>query len=217
MEKTSQAGVQREATTWERVAWCLNDTGNSAFPLVMITAIYSIYYTDIVVGDPVQGVSLWGIMISASMGVVAISSPLMGALADRKRWRKRLLFTYTILGVLATAACAYVGAGMWLAGLLAIAMANIAFEGSLVFYDSLLPGLTTQERLGRWSGFGWSAGYIGGMVCLILCLPLAKEQERPALPLVTASPRDFMPCHVFTSGGHLRAEFLRDLRTFQFL
>ena len=120
------------------------------------------------------------------MGVVAISSPLMGALADRKRWRKRLLFTYTILGVLATAACAYVGAGMWLAGLLTIAMANIAFEGSLVFYDSLLPGLTTQERLGRWSGFGWSAGYIGGMVCLILCLPLAKEQDFEAVFFLVA-------------------------------
>jgi len=177
MESDRKEGLYSEPTTWERVAWCLNDTGNSAFPLVMITAIYSIYYTGVVVGDEVRGVSLWGLMISGSMGIVALTSPLMGALADRKRWRKRLLFAYTLLGVAATCACALVGPGMWLVGLLTIALANIAFEGSLVFYDSLLPGLTTPERLGRWSGFGWSAGYVGGMVCLILCLPLAKSGE----------------------------------------
>jgi MFS transporter, UMF1 family len=187
METVTSGTPSQVATTRERVAWCLNDTGNSAFPLVMITAIYSIYFTDVVVGDSVRGVSLWGIMISCSMGVVAVSSPLMGALADRRRWRKRLLFFYTLLGVVATAACAFVGPGMVALGLLTIALANIAFEGSLVFYDSLLPGITTSERMGRWSGFGWSAGYVGGMACLILCLPLAKEHQFGAVFLLVAA------------------------------
>ena len=116
----------------------------------MITAIYSIYYTDIIVGDPVQGVSLWGIMISASMGLWRF---------HLRSWGRWLIgsgggndcFSYTILGARDRRMCL---CRSWnVACRLTIAMANIAFEGSLVFYDSLLPGnysRTIGSLVGIW-------------------------------------------------------------------
>lgn len=163
--------------TWERWAWCLNDMANSAFALIMVTAIFPIYFTDVLVGDEAEGIALWGLTISLSMAFVAISSPLMGALADRRAWRKRLLAVYTLVGVCATAACALLDPGMWVLAMIVVGFANLGFEGSVVFYDALLPGLTTPERMGRWSGFGWGTGYLGSMVCLLLCLPIATEGD----------------------------------------
>lgn len=160
----------RSAPLRERLAWCLNDVANSAFALVVLTAFYALHFRGKVVGDG-DADALWGLGISVSMLLVAVSSPMMGALADRRGWRKRLLLVYTAAGVAATFAMGYVGPGMVAAGLLLLVAGNAAFEGSLVFYDSLLPGLADSSTLGRWSGYGWAAGYLGSIACLLV----AKE------------------------------------------
>ncbi|MEE2779050.1 MAG: MFS transporter [Myxococcota bacterium] len=174
---------------WEKISWALNDFANNAFALVMVTAVYPLYFRDVVVGELGGGVdsdALWGTAISIGMAVVAVTSPFMGAIADRRRWRKRLLLIYTLVGVVATGCASLVEPGMIMVGLLVVVVGNIAFEGSVIFYDALLPGLVDRRELGRWSGFGWSAGFIGGLLCLIVCLFLAKNGDMSLMFLVVA-------------------------------
>ncbi|MDP6944594.1 MAG: MFS transporter [Myxococcota bacterium] len=149
---------------------------NSAFSLVMVTAFLPVYFRKAIAEgvEPGRADAYWGYAISGAMAVVALSSPVMGALADRWSWRKRLLIAYTLIGVVATASWSLVSPGDVLAGLLLFALANVMFEGSLVFYDSLLPGLVAPERLGRWSGYGWSMGYVGSLGCLAVALFLVQ-------------------------------------------
>ncbi len=171
------------STLGQRLAWALNDVANSAFALVIITAFYALHFREIVVGDG-DADALWGLGIAISTAVVAISSPIMGAIADRRGWRKRLLFIYTVVGAATTIVMGQVGAGMWIAGLLVLVVANAAFEGSLVFYDSLLPSLVPDDQLGRWSGYGWAAGYLGSIGCLLGANALRAEGGFAAVALL---------------------------------
>ncbi|MGM0575458.1 MAG: MFS transporter [Myxococcota bacterium] len=164
----------------ERIAWAVNDVANSAFALVIVTAVYPLYFSGVVVPEDAptgRGDALWGYGISASMALVALSSPLMGALADHRRWRKHLLLAYTLVGGAATAGLGLVGPGMVGLGLLLLVVGNVAFEGSLVFYDALLPGVAPRERIGRWSGIGWASGYLGSLGCLFACVPLVEAER----------------------------------------
>jgi MFS transporter, UMF1 family len=179
--------VARTAGTRERIAWCLNDVANSAFSLVMVTAFLPVYFRQGIAEGmaPGRADALWGYAVSSSMVVVALSSPILGALADRRAWRKRLLMLYTVIGVLATGAWFAVEPGQIAMGLALYVLANVMYEGSLVFYDALLPGLVEPERLGRWSGYGWSMGYLGSLGCLAFALALVKSgQARWVFPLV---------------------------------
>lgn len=179
--------VQGPATTRERLAWCLNDVANSAFSLVMVTAFLPVYFKQVVAEgvEPGRADALWGYAVSGAMAIVALSSPVMGALADRRSWRKRLLIVYTVVGVIATAAWAAVEPGAVVMGLLLFAAANVMFEGSLVFYDALLPGLVEPTHIGRWSGYGWSMGYLGSLGCLAVALGLVQSgQAVLVFPLV---------------------------------
>jgi UMF1 family MFS transporter len=143
----------------------------------MITAVFPLYFAGVIAENETPGRSdaLWGSAIALAMAVVAISSPLVGALADQRRWRKPLLAAYVVVGVLATAATAWIEPGQIALALTLLIVADIAFEGGLVFYDALLPGIVPSSAAGKWSGIGWGLGYVGSMGCLVICLPWVEE------------------------------------------
>ncbi len=165
-----------------RAAWCLFDFANSSFPTVALTAFGSAYFQGVLARDGVALGSLrlgpssaWGAAISLSFLAVTLTAPVLGALADRGGARRRFLALYVALCVGATTALAWVppGAG-WLAFGLYV-LANFAFEGAYVFYNAFLPSLAPPDRLGRLSGLGWALGYVGGLGCLLLALPLVPK------------------------------------------
>ena len=119
--------MARTAGTRERIAWCLNDVANSAFSLVMVTAFLPVYFRQGIAEGmaPGRADALWGYAVSSSMVVVALSSPILGALADRRAWRKRLLMLYTVIGVLATGAWFAVEPGQIAMGLALYVLANV--------------------------------------------------------------------------------------------
>lgn len=173
----------------ERIAWALNDVANSAFALVIITAIFPLYFAGVVVGPdapPGRADQLWGYGISTAMALVAISSPLMGTLADRRGWRKQLLLAYTLTGVAATAFMASLGPGQVALALVLLIIADVAFEGSLVFYDALLSSIAPPSQIGRWSGIGWAAGYLGSIVCLGAAAFFATSGDLPPVFFIVA-------------------------------
>ncbi len=171
-------------TKRERAAWCMFDFANSAFPTIAISAFGAPYFTGVLVGP--RGVNLgfvhlgptaaWGATISVSMALVTLSSPVMGALADRSGGKRKLLVWYVLLCVLSTAGLGLLPPG---SGLLAFALyvvANFAFEGAYVFYNAFLPELAPPDRIGRLSGWGWALGYVGGLLALALSFPLMPKE-----------------------------------------
>jgi len=153
-------------------SWCFYDFGNSAFAVIFVT-VYAAYYADGVAPDAQTGQDWWGWLVSASMALVAITSPLMGGIADHAGVRKRMLAIYTALGVLTTLCFVLVGPGALLLGFVLGVIANVAFEGGIVFYNSYLPVIAPPSHQGRVSAHGFAVGYVGSLLALGLGAKLA--------------------------------------------
>jgi UMF1 family MFS transporter len=109
------------------------------------------------------------------MAFVALSSPLLGGIADYSGRRKRLLFLYTAACVVSVSLFSFLKSGMFLEGLILIFIANVGMEGGLVFYNSFLPVITDREHQGRVSAWGYGVGYAGSILSLLLALPLVTS------------------------------------------
>lgn len=172
----------------EVFAWCMYDFANSAFPTLIITVAYSVYFKTIVSGGGGKGDFLWGIALSAAMILSVTITPPLSAIADRRGSRKLFLILYAYICVLATALLANVTAGMIFAGMAFFIIATAAFESSLIFYNSFLPDVSTPKNVGKISGWGWGLGYLGGLLCLFLVKPfLAGGFSQENLPLFRMS------------------------------
>lgn len=151
------------------------DVADSAFTTVIITVLYALYFKKVVVGNDQQGDFLWGLAASISELAVALLAPILGAIADFSGSRKKFLGVCAVTIVFFTASLWFVGPGMATLGLILYIIANVGFTGGGVFIDSFLPGISTNQNAGRISGMKWALGYFGGLLALIVCLPLASS------------------------------------------
>ena len=157
---------------WRVFSWCMYDFANSAFPTLIVTVAYSVYFKTIVAGGGGGGDFLWGISLSIAMILSVTITPPLSAVADRRSARKRFLILFAYICVLATALLANVKADMIFVGMALFIIATAAFESSLIFYNSFLPDVSTPKTIGKVSGWGWGLGYLGGLLCLFLVKPL---------------------------------------------
>lgn len=158
-------------TKRERRAWYFYDFGNSAYAAVVILAVFSAYYKGTVVGGA-EGSRLWGLAVGIAMLVVAVVSPLLGAIADYAGSKKKFLFFLTAQAVLFTAALFFVQEGDAVLGMVLLVFAESGYRGAQVFYNSLLPEIAAPEEISQVSGKGWAIGSLGGILCLIMILPV---------------------------------------------
>jgi UMF1 family MFS transporter len=171
----------------EIVGWCFYDWANSAFATTVLAAVLPIYFTYVVprhgvrlgpLGGPgltVRAASLWAYSVSLSVLLVALSSPILGTIADRTAAKKRFLAAYALAGSLCTALLFFVQLGdVWLCIFLFMA-ANIGFAGGNVFYNAFLPQMVGPDRLDRVSGLGFAVGYVGGGLLLALNLLMIQK------------------------------------------
>ncbi len=156
--------------------WTLFDFANTAFSVIIVTVIYSKYFSNYVTGGQRW---LWGLAVSLSMVIAALLSPPLGAIADVSRNRKRFLLIFTLLSVSCTALMFLVNKGDILLGFTLFVLANIGFEAGLVFYDAFLPNLTEKKNFGRVSGYGFAMGYIGALAVLLIVMVLLPEADSP--------------------------------------
>ncbi len=170
------------------VAWCLYDWANSAFPTVITTFVFAAYFTKGVATDVVTGTAQWGWALSLSALAVAILGPLLGAIADHAGRRKPWLLVFTGLAAVTSALLWVVTPepGSVLRALILVGFASFAFELGMVFYNAMLADLAPPEKLGRWSGWGWGLGYMGGLACLAVTLVGFVQTDTPWFGLNTA-------------------------------
>jgi MFS transporter, UMF1 family len=158
------------------ISWTFFDFANTAFSVIVVTVIYSRYFINHVAGGQRW---LWGLAVSLSMICAAVLSPPLGAAADYSRSRKRFLFLFTLLCIVCTALLGLVHEGMIVAGVLLFMLANIGFEGGLVFYDAFLPGITSPRSYGRVSGYGFAMGYAGALAVLVIVAMMLPDASDP--------------------------------------
>lgn len=152
-------------------SWAMYDWANSAFVLVIVTAVFPIYYESVAAAGAgltaEKATEYLGYATTVALAFVALSSPLLGALADFKAWRKRFLTFTVALGSASSAGLFFVKSGDWMLALVLFAVGNVGMFLSLVFYDSLLPHITkTGAELDRVSTAGYAIGYLGSGLLL---------------------------------------------------
>ena len=176
-EKFKLTGLER--------SWILYDIGNSAFTLLVSTLI-PIYFNSLASSAGVNKdlyLSYWGYAGFISTILVAIIAPICGTLSDR-RYKKPIFLLTVILGCIA---CACLGITThWLAFLGIFILAKVGFHSSIVFYDSMLPEVTTEKRMDNVSSLGYAYGYIGSVIPFVLCLVLVLFGESFGLSMGNA-------------------------------
>ena len=148
------------------------DFANSAFPTLITMVAYAVYFTQVVAGGRSDATLLWSVAISVSMILVGIVSPLVGAMADSAATKKWWVFVFTVMCVVPTALLFFVGPGDIVSGTVLFIIANIGFAGGNGIYNGFLPELSGHDNVGRLSGYGYALGYLGGLIALVICLPL---------------------------------------------
>jgi MFS transporter, UMF1 family len=167
------------------IGWMIYDFANSSFTTIIVTVIYSAYFMKVVVpNNEALGTALWGRAISISMTLVALSAPIFGAVADFSRAKKRFLFFNCYLTVIFTALLFFVQRGDIFIGMLFFIIANFGFNSANVFYDAFLPEISSHEDMGKVSGMGWSLGYVGGLLSLVIALVVVKWNVRYVFPAI---------------------------------
>jgi MFS transporter, UMF1 family len=162
----------------ERWAWYLYDFGNSSYASVVYLAVFSVYFKDQVVGGA-QGTRLWGVAETIAAIVVLLSGPFLGTLADFAGSKKRFLLWFTGLSCLFTASLFFIRPGMVTLGIVFFVLADIGYRAAQIFYDGLLPEIASPKEMGRVSGLGWAIGTVGGIVILLLLMPLERMISGP--------------------------------------
>ena len=179
------------------LSWGMYDWANSSFSAIIQTFVFAAYFTKQVAVNETTGTAQWGFINSMAAFIIAFSAPILGAIADHGKHRKVWIILFTYLCIFATSMLWFVApdpSNTFLA-LFLVGVAIITSELAFVFYNAMLPTLASSERIGRWSGIGWSMGYAGGMLSLILALfafindtPLVRLDRTQALDIRAAFP-----------------------------
>ncbi len=164
--------------------WALFDWANSAYALVISTAIFPFYFTDYTPANITLGPwnfsnsSLFSFAVSFSYLLIAILSPILSGMADYSGRRKYYLKIFTIIGSLSCIALFFFKGEpqLWL-GTAAFILATIGFAGGIVFYNSYLPIIVTEDRYDKVSAKGFAAGYIGSVLLLIFILMMVLQPQ----------------------------------------
>lgn len=164
--------------------WCLYDFGNSAYPTIIMTAVYALYFSEVVVPEGESSDEWWGLATGLGALFVVLAAPFLGGLADHARAKRKFLIAHVILGVSACALLTLTGAGDLSLAVVLVVVSLYAFEGGNVFYNAFLPELVEEKDIPRLGARGWAFGYVGGLISLgvvILLLKLGVDMRYAAL------------------------------------
>ena len=175
--------------TPELRAWAMYDWANSAFWSTVVTAVFPAFFASYAAAG-LSGVEAtsrfaWGTTIALT--IVALTAPVLGALADHRPLKKRFLLVFLLIGVAATLLMATIGRGEWKYALVLFMVANVGVASTLVFYDSLLPHIAAPDQIDRVSTAGFAMGYIGGGILLLINLAWIMAPTMFGLPDTTAA------------------------------
>ncbi len=159
--------------------WMMFDFASQPYNTLLLTFIFGPYFASAVMDDPVEAQSAFGFAVGAAGFVMAISAPVLGAMADASGRHLTWIKTFSVLYVLGSAALwfAVPGAETVWPILLVFCIGLIGMEFATIFTNAMLPTLGPREEIGRISGSGWALGYVGGVLSLVVMLLFFAENE----------------------------------------
>ncbi|MEX0823276.1 MAG: MFS transporter [Balneolaceae bacterium] len=156
------------ASKKEIFGWAMFDFANQSYTLLIITVIFPVLFTTVIVGDAENdyrlGNLLWSVALAISYFLVVLSGPVIGAIMDYSALKKKFLLYSYLLTIFSTTLLYFVEPGLIVLGVILIVISNFAYAIGENFIASFLPSLGPPSDLGKISGFGWSLGYLGGLV-----------------------------------------------------
>ena len=170
--------------------WMLFDWAAQPFHTLIVTFVFAPYFASAVAPDPTKGQELWGLAAGIGGLIIALSSPVLGAIADATGPRKPWILGFTLLGALGCWLLWYAEPAsphiVWV--MIAFIMALIGLEFAAVFNNAMMPTLVPREELGRLSGTAWGLGYVGGLITLVLVLGFMAASPETGKTLLGIDP-----------------------------
>ena len=174
--------------TW---SWAFIDWANSAFAIVIMTAMFPIYFKsylcDVPGMTPDKSTAYWGFANSIASAIIAVLAPVLGSIADQGNAKKKFLLTFTVLGAAATAALPLAAQGEYVLAAALYAIAAIGFSGNNLFTDALLTDVAEPKTYDRVSALAYSLGYIGSGGLFVFCSVMFQSPESFGLGSGTAA------------------------------
>ena len=165
----------------EVLAWSLYDFANQPFTTIIVTFIYSAFFTKVIAENEQLGTTMWANAIAITAVIVAILSPIFGAIADTGGYRKLFLFLFTWICAFFSMLLYFPDSGDVYFALILFIVANVSFEMGTVFCNSYLPELSENHNSGFISGFAWGIGFVGGLIALFISLLIFPEMDVEAV------------------------------------
>ena len=165
-------------------SWKMYDWANSAFATTIMAAVLPEFYSSVAGStlDRTTATSYWGYSNTIAMLTVAITAPILGAIADHSGAKKRFLGGFALVGIFATTLLTGIGSGMWVYASILYIFGRLGFGCANIFYDSLLPHVASQEEIDRVSAQGYACGYLGGGILLTINLLMITKPHFFCIP-----------------------------------
>ena len=182
----------------EIFGWAMFDFANSGYTTVVLTAIFNTYFIAVIAKDLENGSAtfLWTLTIAIANGIVLFASPLLGAISDYSCNKKRFLLISTFFCTVLTALLYFAGSGDIALACGLIILSSVMFYIGESLIGAFLPEISNDKNIGKISGYGWSLGYVGGLIVLGICLVyvnyaqdqgLTAEEFIPVTMLIVAA------------------------------
>lgn len=192
-------------------AWCWYDWANSVYPLVITTAVFPIYFSAVagkdgnstidVLGRAINNDEFYSYLVSLSFVLVALISPVLSGIADYAGKKRFFMQVFSTIGAVASLSLFFFTSrdNLWI-GIGGSVFASIGFAGSLVFYNAFLPEIAEEKQLDRVSAQGFTMGYIGSSILLIMCFVVIQMHETLGLDIGMATRISFLMSGVWWLG-----------------
>lgn len=187
---SAAAAVEAKASRRGILSWMLYDWAQQPFHTLIVTFVFAPYFASAVASTAARGQELWGYAAGIGGLLIAILSPLLGAMADASGPRKPWIIGFSIPGVIGCLMLWNAVPGMESIGpvMLAIILAMIGMEGAALFNNAMMPTLVPRSELGRLSGSSWALGYVGGLISLVIVLGFLAGQPATGRTLLGIEP-----------------------------